>query len=327
MSAVEIDAVVAKGAAFLRKRLRSGVYGLSVVGRDTARASDNSGHIFAAAFIAEAMTGLLDEIDRSLILVRILSEENEGLWGYSPPERCHREQSLMLHVDSDDSAYALRTLQRLGINRPPTRLLSFYRKPERMFVTFDSPAPPSLTTDVSVAHNLLAHPEVNANIFLALQGTHLEEFVNYDVLLQSQHENGFWPSYFYPSPLFGTQLALDVFHAKAEFAGPVARALSFIVQTQNADGSWGTQSDPYEAALAVAALAGRPEHKTAMDAGVDYLLSSMAPDGSWASQACVWEFQAGEGDVWRAFDVHRVYVTARCLTALRRSTGALSVVS
>jgi hypothetical protein len=87
-SAAGLDAAVAKAATFLRERLRSGAYGLACVGSDgTPRFSDNKGHVFVASFIAEAMTGLLDEIDRTIVLVRILSEENDGQWGSRRPGR------------------------------------------------------------------------------------------------------------------------------------------------------------------------------------------------------------------------------------------------
>jgi hypothetical protein len=84
--ATTLDAAIAKAAAFLRERLRSGAYGLACVGSDGApRFSDNKGHVFVASFIAEAMNGVFDEIGRTIVLVRILSEEDNGLWGFSPP--------------------------------------------------------------------------------------------------------------------------------------------------------------------------------------------------------------------------------------------------
>jgi hypothetical protein len=142
-----LDAAVSKAAAFLRNRLRSGSYGLACVGSDGApRFSDNKGHVFVASFIAEAMTGLLDEIDRTIILVRTLSEENEGVWGFSPPGPYHSDKHRVFHVDSDDTAYVIRTLRRLGVNRPPNCLVRFYRESEQLFVTFDVPGPTSLTT-------------------------------------------------------------------------------------------------------------------------------------------------------------------------------------
>jgi hypothetical protein len=163
---------------------------------------------------------------------------------------------------------------------------------------------------------------VNANVFLALRGTHLEGFANYDMLRQAQDERGFWRSYFYPSPLFGTLLALDALHGNPAFADATKRALAFIVGSQNADGSWGADGDPYETALAVAALAEHQAHAAATRRGVEHLLASMAADGSWTSRACVWEFHSDERDVWRAYDTHRAYVSARCTSALHDRAAA-----
>jgi hypothetical protein len=222
-----LNAAVEKAAAFLRACLRSGAYGLACIGSDGApRFSDNKGHVFVASFIAEAMTGLFDEIDRTIVIVRILSEDNEGQWGFSPPGPYHSDELRVFHVDADDTAYVIRTLRRLGVNRTPQCLMRFFREPERLFVTFDAPGPASLTSENSPGHNFLAHPEVNANVFLALRGTHLEQFVNYDTLLKAQDDRGFWASYFYPSPLFATLLALDVMHGKPAFASATERALS-----------------------------------------------------------------------------------------------------
>jgi hypothetical protein len=323
--AATLAAAVAKATAFLRERLRSGAYGLACVGSDgLPRVSDDKGHVFVASFIAEAMAGLFDEIDRTIVLVRILSEENGGLWGFAPPQSFHRDAFRVFHVDADDTAYVIRTLRRLGANRDPECLVPFYRKSERLFVTFDAPGPASLTAEGSPRNNLLAHPEVNANVFLTLRGTHLEGLINTEALRASQDERGFWRSYFYPSPLFATLLALDVLRDDPASAGACARALAFVAGSQNAGGSWGADGDPYDTALAVAALAGRPEYAAATRRGVEHLLSTMAADGSWNSPSCVWEFHFDDDDVWRAYDTHRAYVSARCTTALRRAAGELS---
>jgi hypothetical protein len=97
-----------------------------------------------------------------------------------------------------------------------------------------------------------------------------------------------------------------------------------IIDSQNADGSWGLNGDPYETALAVAALAGHQPHTAATQRGVEYLLSMSAVDGSWASGACVWESHWNEHDIWRGYDTHRAFTTARCLIALRRAGGQLA---
>jgi len=61
-----------------------------------------------------------------------------------------------------------------------------------------------------------------------------------------------------------------------------------------------------------------------MRRGVDYLLAAMAGDGSWTSGACVWEAYSNENEMWRGYDTHRVFITARCMIALRRATGQLT---
>jgi hypothetical protein len=178
---------------------------------------------------------------------------------------------------------------------------------------------------LTAPNNLLAHPEVNANICLALQGTHFAHFVNYEALVSAQHKDGFWESYFYPSPFFGTLLSLEVLRDNGAFAATTDRAIAFILDRQSPEGHWGAGGDPYETALAVAALAIRKAHPEEMRRGVDYLLATLAADGSWTSEACIWQFPAGNGELWRAFDFHRAYVSARCLIALRRASGQLSL--
>jgi hypothetical protein len=318
------EAAITKAAAFLRQRLRSGAYGLAAVGSDgTPRFPDDKGHIFVACPIAEAMTGQLDEIDRTIILVRILSEEQDGVWGYQSPGLLYNDETRPFLVDSDDSAFAIRTLHRLGVNREPKGLMRFYREPERLFVTWDTPGPTSLTSESALRNNFQAHPEVNANIFLALRGSQFEKYVNYEMLLHAQDPRGFWKSYFYPSTLYATLLVLDLTRDNPVFASATERALSFILESQNADGSWGSDSDAYETALAIASLAGHQAHAAAIQRGVKYLLSTMAQDGSWKSRACVWESHWNEQDIWRGYDNHRTFTTARCLIALRRAAGQL----
>jgi hypothetical protein len=265
------------------------------------------------------MAGLLDEIDRTIILGRILSEEDDGLWGFSPPGPRHDEAFMPFHVDADDSAYVIRTLRGLGVNRRPDRLQRFYRPAERVFVTFDTPGAAAPTAVSSPEGNFGAHPEVNFNVFLALAGTHLDGLVNFQLLRDAQDEQGFWPSFFYPSPLFGTLLALDLAHGNPGLGAEKDRALAFIAASQNPDGSWGTDGDPHDTALAVCALAGAGAHQAALSRGVAHLLAAMAPDGSWRSAACIWEFHAGPKDIWRAYDHQGAYVSSRCMTALRRA--------
>jgi hypothetical protein len=317
-----LDAAIAAAADFVRGRLRAGAYGLSGLDDSgAAKITHQAGHLFVVAFIVEAMAGLIDEVDRTIILMRILSEEDDGQWGYQPPAPRHLPQFVVYHVDADDTAYAIRTLRRLGVNRPPKGLLPYYREDSRLFVTFNTPGPATLTTEASPQNNLLAHPEVNSNVFLALRGTHFDHLINYDMIVDTQEAAGFWRSYYYPSRLYATGLNLDLLHGMPEYAPVAARALAYIAGSQAPDGSWG--GDAGETALAVAALALYGSHPDALGRGVDWLLAAMAPEGSWTSDAAIWEFHRGPNEVWRARDIHRTYTSARCLTALRRAVDRI----
>ncbi|MEO8482883.1 MAG: hypothetical protein ABI634_11775 [Acidobacteriota bacterium] len=309
---------------FVRACLRAGTYGLACVGSDgSPRFSNNKGHVFVGFFISEALSGILDEVERTILLVRILSEEYEGAWGFSPPAPFVSDAHQVFLVDSDDTAYVLRTTRRLGVHRSPRCLLPFHREPERLFVTFNAPGRTSLSAEPASQHNLLAHPEVNLNVFLALRGTPFEHLINYGTVRDAQDRLGFWKSYFYPSPFLATALALDLIGTNPEFSDLVSRAVKFILGTQNRDGSWGSDSDPYETALAITALSTVSPESEAIRRGVDHLLASAAGDGSWNSNRCVWEFHAEAEDVWRAHDTDHAFVTAVCAIALRRAVGQL----
>lgn len=79
------DTVILARSAFLKQQLRAGRWSLSGHGSDgTPRFSHEKGHLFSAFFISQALEGGLDETERTLLLVRLLSEEAGGHWGYSP---------------------------------------------------------------------------------------------------------------------------------------------------------------------------------------------------------------------------------------------------
>ena len=73
--------------------------------------------------------------------LRILSEENDGQWGFTSPGPYHSDRFRIFHVNSDDTAYVIRMLRQLGANRTPECLMPFYREAERLFVTWNAPGP------------------------------------------------------------------------------------------------------------------------------------------------------------------------------------------
>lgn len=319
------------GRAFLKQQLRAGRCSLSCHGSDgTPRFSHSKGHLFAGFFLAQALDSDLDEAERTLLLVRLLSEEVEGRWGYSSRGYAPGPDDSPYFVDADDTAFALRTFRQLGLYRSPKSLLHFLRcrwrwtglgpRRESGFVTFATSKRPALACETDHAANFDMHPEVNANVFHALLDTNEQQYISAELITRSQPPDGFWHSFFYPSKFYGTYdfmaliKRLDGFEAQAE------KCLRFLTETQNADGSWGDIGNPYETALAVRAFASHTPGGDEVSRGLDFLLAAQNDDGSWHSDNVIWEFRSDATDIWRSQDVHHVITTSLCVAAL--SCGA-----
>jgi hypothetical protein len=312
---------IERSTAFLKRQLLAGDYGMSCVRDDGLLGyPHNKGHIFIGFHIAEALADSLTEVERAVLLVRVLSEENGGLWGFHSPAPFVSPEHLVFVVEADDTSYALRLLRRLGVTRSPQRLLAFHRWFRNRFVTYNSPGFGRLATVPSVRNNFAAHPEVNANVFHALRGTAFERYINETLIRETQTPEGFWPSYFYPSRYFATHMFLDLIHGRASMAAAEQKGIAFLRASQNADGSWGEPGDPYETALATSSLAACAIFDEPFDRGIAYLLHTVGEDGSWSSAKYIWEFH-DPGGVFKGQDIHRSLVTALCTVPLKRAVA------
>lgn len=315
--------VIQRAAAFIRQALATGRYSLSVQGSDgTTRFSDQKGHVFVGHYVARGLRGLLNEVERTILLVRILSEENTGCWGFSPAALDVSAEHETFVVDADDTAYVLRTLRELGAFRAPIGLEAFFRHPPGAFVTFAAKGPftnlPTVTASANFANNLACHPEVNANVYLMLRKTKLEHLISYELIDSMQHAEGYWPSFFYPGKYFANPLFVEFLSPLEHYRPHVDRTIQFLHAAQNADGSWGEPGCPYETALALRALAADQQFDSAYRRGVDYLVGAIAPAGSWSSNKVIWQFHDQNEDVWTAVDESGTLVTAMALDAIRQ---------
>ncbi len=238
-----IEQAIDRAWSFLRACLREGRYCLDCFGEDGShRFSHDKGHLFVAYFLADALAGQLDEIDRTILLTRILSEERSGHWGFSPGDLWFSEEQGSFIVDADDTAYVLRTLRGLGAYRMPDSLLSYWRDPPGGFVTFEARGSlaneASVAVEPSFAGNLGIHPEVTLNVYSMLRGTNLERHIHWPIVEGFQHADGWWHSYFYPGEYFGTVLAVE-FLRKDEYYRPhLERTKAYLLRSQHDDGSW-----------------------------------------------------------------------------------------
>ena len=186
-----LSASEGRAVTFLKSQIGAGNYGLKSLGGDgSPNINDGRGHAFSCYFLARALDRELSEAERSMLIVRFMSEEYKGLWGYNPPapdvSRPHRK----FLVDADDTSFVIRTCRQLGLHKSSIRLFTFHRKgwprfwskhgpewlldrwgPKGGFRTFASRVRASLVFEPTPANNLQIHPEVNLNVFLALRGT------------------------------------------------------------------------------------------------------------------------------------------------------------
>jgi squalene-hopene cyclase-like protein len=316
---------VQRGIRFLKQRLQSGQYGLSCCGFDgTPRVSNNKGHLFSGFFIAEAICSELDEIERSLLLVRLLSEESNGHWGYAPRALWDGPPDNPFYVDADDTAFALRLMRRLGLYRSPQVLKVYRRQGRRLlrresgFVTFNSEKTPSLCFDPHSTRNFDMHPEVNANVFLALVRTNYCSWISRDIVTRSQTSDGYWRSFFYPGRFYSTWMFMDLIGQLGGFDQEREKGIGFLTRSQNPDGSWGEGSGPLETAYAIKGLRCVGAGGKTVTRGREFLVGNQREDGSWASDSIIWEFHESSNDVWQAKDVNHVVTTALCVDALAR---------
>lgn len=329
-----------RAVGFLKSRIGAGNYGLKCLGSDgSPRFSHDKGHAFSGYFLSRALGGEISEVERSILIVRFQSEEYRGLWGYSPPAPYVSPSHWKFLVDADDTAFVIRTCRALGLHKSSTRLFSFHRKiwlrvlakkgpewllgrwgPKGGFRTFASRVRARLVFEPTPANNLQIHPEVNLNVFLALRETALEKTIDYELVRRSQHEDGHWHSYFYPSRYYGTWMALELIRDEPSLKPLRDRARRFLVSSQADDGTWGEDGNAYETALACLALqaSGEDEDEGVLGRAIASLLDSQRDDGSWETDQDIWRFHASADDVWRAFDTNRVITTSLVRCVLRQ---------
>jgi hypothetical protein len=310
----EISETTARAREFLTQRVLDDRYhlsGTSTLGNPCP--VDGMGQVFTAFFIVRALLpGGLDQRVRQRVLERIRDEENDGLWGFG-------KNAV---VDSDDSAFAMRTLAMLGEPVRWVPLLGFHAPSAGWFRTFRSTRACALAVDPSETNNRAAHLEVNANIFRLLQQHGGEAFANTAGLLEHQKANGAWPAYYYPNDYYGTLFAIPCLRQRPEAQQALDAARQFLGRSQAPDGGWaapGGTSDPYLSGLALNALLElNNTDQPARVRGNRWLVDQQQEDGSWRSDEIIYRHVVSDstGEAWTAQDVTGVVTTSLGLRAL-----------
>jgi hypothetical protein len=208
----------------------------------------------------------------------------------------------------------------MGIYRNPVKLLDYVVAAEsaeikHAFVTFKTaPEKGSIVTTKNFTNNFQLHSEVNANVYHALTDTKLDEYISGAFIRQSQHQEGYWHSYFYPDHNYSTWLFLTLLNKTKSLQDCSEKAYTWLKKTQGANGSW-NGGDAYSTALGLECLTTGNFENT--NRAVEYLLEQQNPQGNWSTKSVIWEFFDEDGDVWRAFDNNDIIATACCVAALK----------
>ena len=299
-----------QGEAYLLDRIRARQLVSRAPANSPDRRWDDCGEAFLAIDALIAVGDRLNAPDRHKLAARLLASRSTGAWDYSGKSG----------VDADTTASAIRALDRLGESVSLDCLRLFYNPRYRLFNTF---AHPSDNLDLqlppqSATKHLGAHPCVLANVCLLLQERGQLSHLSHDLLRRMQKPDGFWFSYFYPSPFYSTRLFTELLTALGE---PYE---NYVRSTANALLACAPPSSPTQVAEILISLTYLQnalrddmrisERATAL---MPQLLASQLDDGSWPGET-IWEFLDRSRPLMAtAFDHFRVRSTALCVRALK----------
>jgi len=140
-------------------------------------------------------------------------------------------------------------------------------------------------------------------------------------LIAMQEPDGTWRSTWYVGPAFGTGLALRLLRETGKGEEVRARARSFLLEAQRADGAWGDHAPtPLETALSMIALdeAGINGDSRRLALGGAALQAMQLEDGSWPASPWIrMEIGRATGKILRVLTYQSITITtAYCLKGL-----------
>ena len=220
--------------------------------------------------------------------------EGPGLWRYWSTHNARHDKII---PDLDDTSVVGLALLVHGVSFPhdPNFLLR-YRTPEKVFVTWLLPAGntrlPANTEGDQLRKGLHEdyYPDntpdgvVNAHLlaYFARQGRRLPEVCQFLIGLVEARADPATHSIYYPSRYAFTNAVSKAYGEGASCLTEVVDPLiAWVVEGQQADGSWG---GAVETALALNTLFNLGYEGDALNAGVTALLAQQRGDGSWSRE-------------------------------------------
>jgi squalene cyclase len=271
-------------------------------------------------------------------------QQSDGGWGYN-------EETPS---DADSTSWALLFLARMGgrdraCRRAGLCLARHQRRHSGGVATYAEPGPIRRYMDLGrwVPFRGWCRPHIEvsavagrAHCALASDVSHARAGAAWRYVHSRQNADGSWNSYWWTSPHFATQQAVELALSMRDL-DPVRRAAAWTLRGQGHDGGWGAPGDvptsAFATALSLSVLvsAGLDDWRPVARA-IDALVRLQQEDGGWPSHPTLRipfpadPSTAGD-DRWRLVrfapgivvqDQHRTFTSATCVAALARAKHA-----
>lgn len=312
-----------KAKEFLISQVLKGKYGLSCHNQfGSPMYSHNKGHLFSTFFISDTFKNELPEVVRSIFISRILSEKTNEMWGYSPRSYFKGNDNNRFIVDTDDTAFALRTLRNLDIYHSPQILTNYAHRVSHesnnytLFSTFKSLKASSIVSYPTFKNNLEIHPEVNANIYHLLVNTDYDDLISISFIEKLQNENGSWPSYFYPNPFYASYQFIALLSKVDPNNSCIKKACDYLLHEVEKS-NYSIDNFSLGLVLNCFQIVKEQAYDSSKQKLTALAFKRQEKNGSWKSAAKIWQFTDEEDQIWQAEDVNSVITTSLILKALQ----------
>lgn len=273
----------------------------------------------AAYALAQAGAAPRDSMRRAADWLLSKEVRQKGDWSvkrpHTEPSGWYFEFANEFNPDIDDSAMVMLGLAHADASEPAAQFACHKRAVDWMlamqskdggWAAFDADNNWQFLSEVPFAdHNAMLDPtcpDITGRVLEALAAhdvdrSHPAVRRGIDYLLRTQEPDGSWYGRWGVAYIYGTCFALRGLRAAREDdrEAPILRAGEWLRSIQNADGGWGEScasydngvftpapSTPSQTAWAVLGLlAGGDTTSQSVHKGVEYLLKTQRPDGSW----------------------------------------------
>jgi hypothetical protein len=274
---------------------------------------DNHGEPFMVLDVVMALGERMSAKDRRRVFARLMKVQRNNAWAYSS----------RTGIDSDSTAAAIRSLDRLGKHVPLDGLARFFNPETNLYHTFHDKGFADRALGLQFPPHTFkkhqgAHPCVLANVYSLLWER--RELLSLDrrFLQAVQKPDGCWASYYYPSPYYATRIYTELLTSMgSEYDEYTRRTLIGLLAAEIPT----SVTQIAEVLLCLACLQRRfPAESAAIAAKSNMMLRELSAaqmqDGSWPSDI-IWESMMEDGSVEWAHDHFRVRSTALAIRALQ----------